>query len=110
MTPRAKFFDDLGGESIDALELQFRLEKRLRVKVEIQKLIADGLETDEDGVVHAASLNALHERFDYLRIDALPTAPKVDDLKQLITVDAIIRLTQSAVEAARGPVAAAALT
>ena len=47
LVPQARFFEDLGGESIDMLELTFQAERKFGCKVEFQKMVAlDELELD----------------------------------------------------------------
>jgi len=51
-TPHARFFNDLGGESIDFLDLTFRCEKHFRVKLGMEKMLdAEYAATDEAGVL-----------------------------------------------------------
>ena len=50
ITPEARLFSDLGSESIDMLDLRFRLEKAFNLKItdaEIVDSLGEGLSNDE---------------------------------------------------------------
>lgn len=98
--PAAKFFDDLGGESIDLLDVQFNCEKRFGVKVNIHKLLGDVVSTDESGRITPASLEALRGDYPFFDVATLGPQPRFDDLKRLITVGAIARLVERSINGA----------
>jgi acyl carrier protein len=56
--PAERFFADLGAESIDWLDLTFRLERQFAVRIPGISSFA-GVETDADGRFTAAGLTAL---------------------------------------------------
>lgn len=57
------FVADLGGESLDMLDLKFRCERTFGVPVRFQDLTAQDLEISDDGSLTAASIQRLQERF-----------------------------------------------
>src|SRR5262249_45071273 len=94
LSPSARFFDDLGGESIDMLDLQFRCEKRFGRRIEIQRMLGETVEVDDAGHIKPATLATLAERSPYLAADRLGANSRLEHLKELITVEAITRLVQ----------------
>src|ERR1043166_1780054 len=94
LRPQARFFQDLGGESIDVLDLDFQCEKRFGRKIGIQKILGDAIETDENGRVKPASLQAIRAKFPFLSFDGVCPEPGIEDLTQLLTVGAITQLVQ----------------
>ena len=90
VTPDARFFADLGGESIDLLDLEFQCEKRFDVKTDFKALSdSQEIELTPDGVLSADTLSALRERHPFLEFDRLPEHPTQEDMKDLLTVRVI---------------------
>lgn len=104
----ARFFEDLGGESIDLLDLGFRLQRDLGVPIEFNRLTArEYLTTNDAGVLTADSRAKLQAAYPFLRADLLPDDANAESLFALLTVDAIVAFV--AVEcASRSPNAAPA--
>lgn len=99
LLPKARFFGDLDGESIEVLELSFQLEKKLGIKVDFAKVLGGGdVKIDEHGVVTADSLRRLSESYPFLRIDQVGPAPTPEDMKSLLTVDVITHFVRLAAE------------
>lgn len=87
--PQASLIDDLGAESIDFLDIVFRLETALGIKIresEIWKgsVDPDSQESIDDGV------RRLKARMPQFRWDALPERITREDLPRLITVQTIV--------------------
>lgn len=96
-TPQARFFNDLGGESIDFLDLTFRCEKHFRVKLGMEKMLdAEYAATDEAGVLTPQSLAKLQERFAFLDFSQLPDQATKAQLADLLTVEAIAQFVSQA--------------
>ncbi len=90
VVPSARLFDDLGAESIDVLDLSFRLEKRLGIKVQLDKALSPAeLKTDQMGQLTPESLAAVRARFPTLAVDGNQPVVGVGGLKELLTVEAI---------------------
>jgi len=98
VTAPALFFDDLGGESIDLIELSFRFDKEFGVRVRFNDLTADAIELDEQGRLTAASLAVLKTRFPFLKLEAFETRP-LQRKTDLLTVEAIAGFVQMALDA-----------
>ena len=83
VTPQATLQGDLGAESIDFLDIVFRLEKAFGIKIERGELFPEDILTNteyvEDGKVNAAGLAKLKERMpfaDLLEIRRRPERAK----------------------------------
>ena len=86
----SRFFNDLGGESIDVLDLEFRCEREFGVKTEFQKIFnTQSLAPGEDGRYSTEALRSLKERYPFLPFENLPERATVDDLKELLTIGSI---------------------
>lgn len=96
-TPEARFFNDLGGESIDILDLTFRCEKHFHIRLAVEKLLAPEYSgTEEAGVLTEQSLARLRERFSFLDLSLLPERPTKAQLTDLLTVEAIAQFVVQA--------------
>ncbi len=95
--PSARFFADLGGESIDFLELSFRLERKLGFKVEFNRLLGGrAIQTAPRGVVTREAIAALGSEYPYLPVERLKPEPTVAEMMdELLTVEAISRFVGS---------------
>ena len=72
VTPSANFFDDLGGESIDVIDLAFRLEKVFHVKAPFKALSRDELWVrDASGHLTPTALGLIRQELPFLDIEAL---------------------------------------
>ncbi len=86
---------DLGAESIDFLDVVFRLEKGFNIKVPRGELFPENILNNPEFVsskeLTAAGLAELRERMPHADLTDFENDPKVDDLADLVTVDAIVR-------------------
>jgi acyl carrier protein len=100
--PAARFFEDLGAESIDMLELTFQIEKQFGVKDPFAAFgRAEDLTTDSAGRLTSHAVGAIRERFPFLDVSRLEVDPRKDRLTELLTVEAITRFVRQAVGGAR---------
>ena len=95
VTPPARFFEDLGGESIDVLELSFRCERIYGIKAEFQKIGA-AVRSDDNGLLTAESLNGLRSKYPFLDLAAIEPNPRAERVTELLTVQAIARYVYEA--------------
>lgn len=96
-TPKARFFKDLGGESIDILDLTFRCEKHFGVGLGIEEMLdAENAASDATGALTPQSLERLKERFAFLDLTLLPAQPTRAHLADLLTVEAIAQFVSQA--------------
>lgn len=90
LSPAARFKRDLGGESIDMLDLAFRVKQKYGVDVKFETMLGgDEMTIDENGAVSPEALEQLQARFPFLDIASVRDNPKADRLEDLLTVGAI---------------------
>lgn len=90
VTPEATLQGDLGAESIDFLDIVFRLEKAFNIKIERGELFPEDILTNtdyvDDGKVNAAGLTALKERMPFADLSKFAADPNVMNLAKQLTV------------------------
>ena len=80
----SNFFHDLGGESIDVLDLGFHLEKRLSARTNFQQMLSpDRWQFNDDRQLTAESIQRLKDEFPYVE---LPADIESFDLRDIFTV------------------------
>ena len=95
----AKLAADLGAESIDFLDIVFRLEKSFGVKIEQSELFPDNVLNDPqyvtDGRVTDKGIEELKQRLPYAKLDEFESSRNVDEFPNIFTVDTIVRFAQA---------------
>ena len=103
VTPEAKLVADLGAESIDFLDIQFRLEKTFSTddhpfKIEQGELFPENLMDNPDWVQDEtftdAGMAMLRERMGHLDLDAFDSDRSLSGIADLITVHALVLFVQ----------------
>jgi len=99
-TPEATLVGDLGAESIDFLDIVFRLEKNFNVKIPRGELFPENLASPDsgfikDGMVTQTGLDELRSRMPHADIDKLAKDPKVENIQDLFTVQMIVNFLKS---------------
>jgi acyl carrier protein len=98
VTPTAVIRDDLGAESIDFLDIMFRLEKAFGIKIDKGELMPENLANDpnmvKDGIVTPAGLAQLKAKMPHWDFSDFEKDPKLDNMSKLFTVDAIVNFVQ----------------
>ena len=93
VTPEATLRGDLDAESIDFLDIVFRLEKAFDIKIERGELIpADVLESADfvkDGKLTPAGIAALKQRMPFADLSKLEKDPNVQNLGDLSVQDMV---------------------
>ena len=88
--PTATLQGDLGAESIDFLDIVFRLEKAFGIKIERGELFPEDILTNteyvDDGKVNAAGMAKLKERMPFADLSRFATDPSVMNLAKQLTV------------------------
>jgi acyl carrier protein len=102
VTPKATLVDDLGMESIDALDIIFRLEKAFAIKIPRGELFPENLpEVMQDprfvqnGTLTPAGLAELKSRMPFANFSAVEANPTVEEAKHLLNVDTVERYVKS---------------
>ena len=90
VTPQATLQGDLDAESIDFLDIVFRLEKSFDIKIERGELFPEDILTDtelvQDGKVNASGIAKLKERMPFADLSKFEAEPTVQNLGQQLTV------------------------
>ena len=88
--PTATLQGDLGAESIDFLDIVFRLEKAFGIKIERGELFPEDILTNteyvDDGKVNAAGMTKLKERMPFADLTRFAADPSVMNLAKQLTV------------------------
>lgn len=98
ITPGASLTRDLGAESIDFLDIVFRLEQAFGFKVAQGELFPDNVQQDpkfvRDGKVTPEGIAALKQRLPHADFTRLEQDPQVSRVAEIFTVDAIVRFVE----------------
>src|SRR5262249_39153539 len=96
ITPSTTLIEDLGAESIDFLDIAFRLEREFGIKTPRGELFIEPIyqgesEIVQDGRVTAGGLDALRSQMPYADLSHLERDPRLDAITDLFTVDLLVR-------------------
>jgi acyl carrier protein len=96
VTPGARLQEDLGAESIDFLDIVFRLEREFGIKIPRGELFPDSVFGDHPelvsgGLVSNAGMDLLRSRMPYANLSALDRSRRLDGIGDLFTVELIVR-------------------
>lgn len=98
VTEDASLTADLGAESIDILDVVFRLEKAFGIKISQEELAPrDVLSNPEfvvNGKLNAAGLEALKQRVPYADFSAFEKDPDISKVFDAFTVGTIVKFVQ----------------
>jgi acyl carrier protein len=104
VTSQARLVGDLGAESIDFLDIVFRLEKTFDIKIPRGELFPEDILTNaqyvQNGRVTPEGLNQLKARMPFADLTAFSANPAVQDFGNLLTVQDMCRYVESKVRAA----------
>jgi acyl carrier protein len=102
VTPTATLVGDLGAESIDFLDIVFRLEKAFDIKIPRGELFPEDILTDskyvQDGRVTEVGLAELRKRMPFANLDNFAKNPAVQDFGNLLTVADMCRFVEGKVK------------
>src|SRR5919204_4800061 len=104
VTPEATLQGDLGAESIDFLDIVFRLEREFGIKIPRNELFPESIfqgdpEFVQDGKVTPRGLDELRTRMPFADLSQFEKNPEVSKLSDLFTVDLITRYIQGKLSA-----------
>ncbi len=95
IVPEASLKRDLGAESIDFIDIVFRLEKAFDLKIPAGDLFPSNLMNDErfvkEGIVTAEGLAELRAKLPYLELDEFTKDPQISKLADCFTVRMLLR-------------------
>ena len=95
---KATLTGDLGAESIDFLDIVFRLEKAFNIKIPRGELFPENILNNSsfvnDKKLTASGLAELRNRMTHADLSEFEKDPQVDRIAELFTVDAIVRYVE----------------
>jgi acyl carrier protein len=105
VTSQATLMGDLGAESIDFLDIVFRLEKTFGIKVPREELfpaetLINNPQFVSNGKLTKAGLTELRNKMPHTDITAFENDPDINKLGNLFTVNAIVNYVESKLNAA----------
>jgi len=98
VTSGATLFKDLGAESIDLLDIVFRLERNFGIKIPRGELFPENVsdpDLTQDGKLTPKGLSEMQERMPYADLSTFAANPEVDKLLDLYTVDMLVQYVVS---------------
>lgn len=98
VTPEARLTVDLGAESIDFLDIVFKLEQTFGFKIAQGELFPENVAQDpnfvREGKVTAAGIAALRERMPHADFSAFEKDPQITKVAEVFTVTAIVSFVE----------------
>ena len=99
VTPGATLVSDLGAESIDFLDIVFRLEKSFAIKIDQSEMFPDNVLNDpqyvQDGKVTDKGMEELRERLPHANLDTFAEDRTVDAFSNVFTVAAVVKFVEA---------------
>lgn len=90
VTPEATLVGDLGAESIDFLDIVFKLEKSFGITIPREELSPEDILTNsqyvQDGLVTSEGMQVLKQRMPWADLSKFEQNPRVQDFGNLLTV------------------------
>lgn len=104
VTPEAALMSDLGAESIDFLDIVFRLEKAFNIKVPREELfpaesVLNNPEFVSGGKLTEKGLMELRDKMPHTDLSGFEKNPDVNKIADLFTVNAIVNFIDAKVNA-----------
>lgn len=99
VTPAATIIGDLGAESIDFLDIVFRLENAFKISIKREELFPEDLLSNEkyidNGLVTAEGLGMLKNRMPWADLSNFEKKPRVQDFGNILTVHDLCRFVNA---------------
>ncbi len=97
--PEATLMGDLGAESIDFLDIVFRLEKAFAIKIPAGDLFPDNIQNNpefvENGKLTPAGLTKLKESLPHVDLGDFESDPDLNKMQELFKVQTIVNYVAS---------------
>lgn len=101
VTMEATLGPDLGAESIDYLDIVFRLEKAFGIKIDQAELMPNDVLTDpayvEDGKITDKGIAELQAKMPHADLSAVEASRDVEDFEKAFTVKTLVEFVKSKV-------------
>ncbi len=100
VTAEATLMGDLGAESIDFLDIVFRLEKAFGIKIQREELfpaesLLNNSEFVSNGKLTEKGLSELRDKMSHTDLTEFESDPDINKLGDLFTVDVIVNYLES---------------
>lgn len=99
VSPNATMVGDLGAESIDFLDIVFRLEKAFGIKIQRGELFPEDVLSSSvfvtNGKVNAAGITELKTRMPFIDLAKFEANPSVQNFPNTLTVEDMVRYVTS---------------
>jgi acyl carrier protein len=103
VTPEASLVGDLGAESIDFLDIVFRMEKAFDIKIQQGELLPQDILTSaeyvQDGKLTPDGVEQLRKRIPFVDLEKFAANPVVQDFPNVLTVADMCRYVETKVGA-----------
>jgi len=103
VTPEATMVGDLGAESIDFLDIVFKLEKAFGIKVPREELFPEDILTNasyvKEGKITETGISELKARMPWANLSKFEANPRVQDFGDVLTVGDLCRYVQTKLSA-----------
>jgi acyl carrier protein len=107
VTPQASLTGSLGAESIDFLDIVFKLEQTFGFKIGQGELFPDNVQQDpryvKDGKVTPEGMATLKARMPHADFSKLEADPQISKVGGIFTVESIVRFVEKKLGAAAVP-------
>lgn len=104
VTPAASLRKDLGAESIDFLDIVFKLEQEFGFKVQQGEMFPENVTQDpsyvQGGKITPEGLAALKQRLPHMDLSEFEQDPQVDKVADYFTVDTVVRFVENKLKTA----------
>src|SRR6266567_6447205 len=106
ITPESTLQGDLGAESIDFLDIVFRLEREFGIKIPRGELFPESIfqgdpEMVQNGKVTARGLEELRAKMPFADLSKFQSNPDISQMSDLFTVDLIARYVEGKLSASK---------
>jgi acyl carrier protein len=99
VTPQATLQGDLGAESIDYLDIMFKLEKAFGIKIQREELFPEDILTNaqyvQSGKLTSEGVAKLKERLPYVDLSRFEQNPSVQSFGSMLTVQDMVRYVEN---------------
>jgi acyl carrier protein len=102
VTPQSTLHGDLGAESIDLLDIVFRLERNFGIKIPRGELFPESVSDPEftaNGKLTEKGLLELKQRMPYADLSAFAEDPNVEKILELYTVNMLVQYVSAKLNA-----------
>jgi acyl carrier protein len=104
VTPDATLIGDLGAESIDILDISFKLEQTFGFKIAQGELFPEGVtqnpEYVQDGKMTPKGIEELRKRLPHFDFAAIEADPAVANIRNIFTVEALVNFCEQKLQTA----------